>query len=166
MGLAMAEPYTACLQSQTMTNTKQQPGYWLAAYTRSRHESAVANQFRQKGLDALLPTYIDDCLEGLLRLMASQYREPLNLGTDELISVDGLVDLVSQIAGKKVVKYHDLTKPQGVRGRNSDNARLREVLGWEPQIRLRDGLRVTYLWIERELRKSGRTAPVLAYAAG
>ncbi len=109
--------------------------------------------------------YIDDCLEGLLRLMASQYREPLNLGTDELISVDGLVDLVSEIAGKRLVKYHDLTKPQGVRGRNSDNSRLREVLGWEPQIRLRDGLKVTYLWIERELRKSGRTAPVLAYAA-
>ena len=63
------------------------------------------------------------------------------------------------------MKYHDLTKPQGVRGRNSDNSRLREVLGWEPQIRLRDGLKVTYMWIERELRKAGRFAPVLAYAA-
>ena len=62
------------------------------------------------------------------------------------------------------MKYHDLTKPQGVRGRNSDNSRLREVLGWEPQIRLRDGLKVTYMWIERELRKAGRFAPVLAYA--
>ena len=109
--------------------------------------------------------YIDDCLDGLLRLMASSYREPLNLGTDELISVDGLVDLVCEIAGKQLVKQHDLTKPQGVRGRNSDNSRLREVLGWQPQIRLRDGLRVTYLWIERELRKAGRLAPVLAYAA-
>ena len=109
--------------------------------------------------------YIDDCVEGLLRLMASQYREPLNLGTDELISVDGLVDLVCEIAGKTLVKYHDLTKPQGVRGRNSDNSRLREVLGWEPQIRLRDGLKVTYMWIERELRRTGRLAPTLAYAA-
>ncbi len=109
--------------------------------------------------------YIDDCVDGLLRLMASAYREPLNLGTDELISVDGLVDLVSEIAGKRLIKHHDLTKPQGVRGRNSDNSRLRTVLGWEPQIRLCDGLRVTYLWIERELRKAGRLAPVLAYAA-
>ena len=109
--------------------------------------------------------YIDDCLDGLLRLMASSYREPLNLGTEELISVDGLVELACEIAGKHLVKYHDLTKPQGVRGRNSDNSRLREVLGWEPQIRLRDGLRVTYMWIERELRKSGRLSPVLAYTA-
>jgi GDP-D-mannose 3', 5'-epimerase len=109
--------------------------------------------------------YIDDCLDGLLRLMASQYREPLNLGTDELISVDGLVDLACDIAGKRLVKCHDLTKPQGVRGRNSDNARLREVLGWEPQIRLYDGLKVTYKWIECELRKAGRIAPALAYAA-
>ena len=109
--------------------------------------------------------YIDDCIDGLLRLMASQYREPLNLGTDELISVDGLVDLVCEIADKRLVKYHDLTKPQGVRGRNSDNSRLREVLGWEPQIRLCDGLKVTYKWIECELRKAGRIAPVLAYAA-
>jgi nucleoside-diphosphate-sugar epimerase len=109
--------------------------------------------------------YIDDCVDGLLRLMASQYREPLNLGTDELISVDGLVDLVCTIAGKRLLKYHDLTRPQGVRGRNSDNSRLRSVLGWEPQIRLSDGLTVTYKWIECELRKAGRVTPTLAYAA-
>ncbi len=117
------------------------------------------------GLQTRSFMYIDDCVDGLLRLMASQYREPLNLGTDELISVDGLVDLVCDIAGKQLVKYHDITKPQGVRGRNSDNSRLREVLGWEPQIRLRDGLNVTYKWIECELRKAGRFAPALAYAA-
>lgn len=117
------------------------------------------------GLQTRSFMYIDDCIDGLLRLMASQYREPLNLGTDERISVDGLVDLVCDIAGKQLVKYHDLTKPQGVRGRNSDNSRLREVLGWEPQIRLRDGLKVTYKWIECELRKAGRFARALAYAA-
>jgi GDP-D-mannose 3',5'-epimerase len=99
---------------------------------------------------------IDDCVEGLLRLMASSYREPLNLGTDRLISINGLVDLVSQIAGKRLVKRHDLTKPQGVRGRNSDNSRLRDVLGWEPSIGLRQGLEVTYRWIEEELRREGR----------
>jgi lipopolysaccharide/colanic/teichoic acid biosynthesis glycosyltransferase len=109
--------------------------------------------------------YIDDCVEGLLRLMASSYRDPLNLGTDELISVDGLVDLVCEIAGKKLVKIHDLKKPQGVRGRNSDNSRLRQVLGWEPRIFLGDGLKVTYLWIEHQLRKSKRLPPAFAYAA-
>jgi GDP-D-mannose 3',5'-epimerase len=100
--------------------------------------------------------YIDDCVEGLLRLMASSYREPLNLGTDRLISINDLVDLISQIASKRLVKRHDLSKPQGVRGRNSDNSRLREVLGWEPSIGLRQGLEVTYRWIEEELRRDGR----------
>ena len=109
--------------------------------------------------------FIDDCVEGLLRLMASSYREPLNLGTDELISVDGLVDLVCQIAGKQLVKRHDLNKPQGVRGRNSDNSNLRRVLGWEPQITLRDGLKVTYIWIEHELRKAKRLPPAFKYTA-
>lgn len=109
--------------------------------------------------------YIDDCIEGLLRLMASDYGEPLNLGTDELVSVDGLVDLVCAVAGKKLVKRHDCTKPQGVRGRNSDNSRLRSVLGWEPKIPLREGLKTTYFWIEEELRKAGRLAPELSCAA-
>jgi len=102
--------------------------------------------------------YIDDCVEGLLRLMASDYREPLNLGTDRLISINGLVDLISGIAGKQLTKRHDLSKPQGVRGRNSDNSRLRSVLGWEPGISLAEGLSVTYRWIEDELRNAGRLA--------
>jgi len=109
--------------------------------------------------------FIDDCIEGLLRLMASAYREPLNLGTDELISVDGLVDLISEIAGKRLVKRHNLNRPQGVRGRNSDNSRLRVVLGWEPKTRLRQGLDVTYHWIAEELRRSGRFVPEPVYAA-
>lgn len=100
--------------------------------------------------------YVDDCLEGLLRLMASSYCEPLNLGTERLISVNGLVDLISEIAGKRLIKRHDRTKPQGVRGRNSDNRRLREVLKWEPSVSLEEGLRVTYRWIENELRQAGR----------
>jgi GDP-D-mannose 3',5'-epimerase len=100
--------------------------------------------------------YVDDCLEGMLRLMASDYREPLNLGTDRLISINSLVDLVGEIAGKRLVKRHDRTKPQGVRGRNSDNTRLARVLGWEPSIPLETGLQTTYRWIESELRKAGR----------
>lgn len=96
--------------------------------------------------------YIDDCVEGLIRLMASNYHKPLNLGTSQMVSVDGLVDIISAIAGKHLTKRHDLTKPQGVRGRNSDNTRLLEILGWEPSISLATGLEVTYRWIEDELR--------------
>jgi nucleoside-diphosphate-sugar epimerase len=107
--------------------------------------------------------YIDDCVEGLLRLMASDYREPINLGNDRLISINELVDLVSQIAGKRLSKKHDLSKPQGVRGRNSDNGRLSDVLGWAPGISLETGLEITYKWIEGELKKAGRIP--LKYAA-
>jgi nucleoside-diphosphate-sugar epimerase len=91
--------------------------------------------------------YIDDCVEGIYRLMQSDYAAPINLGSDELVSIDELVDIVSGIAGKEIIKRHDLTRPQGVRGRNSDNSRLREVLGWEPSTILRQGLVPTYKWI-------------------
>ena len=104
--------------------------------------------------------YVDDCVEGLLRLMASDYRDPLNLGTDRLISINELVDLVSEIADKRLTKQHDLSKPQGVRGRNSDNNRLRQTLGWEPSVSLEQGLNVTYRWIENELRRAGRLAKI------
>lgn len=104
--------------------------------------------------------YVDDCVEGLTRLMASSHRDPLNLGTDRLISINGLVDLISEIAGKRLIKHHDLTKPQGVRGRNSDNSRLRDTLGWEPSISLEEGLSITYRWIENELRRAGRATTV------
>jgi GDP-D-mannose 3', 5'-epimerase len=101
--------------------------------------------------------YVDDCVEGLLRLMASDYHEALNLGTDQLVTINELVDMVSVVADKKLVKRHDLSKPQGVRGRNSDNTRLNKILNWVPSILLDEGLAVTYKWIEDELRKKGRT---------
>ena len=104
--------------------------------------------------------YIDDCVEGIYRLMRSDHREPINLGQDRMVSINELVDMVATIAGKKIGKRYDLTKPQGVRGRNSDNTRLREVLNWEPAVSLEDGLTVTYQWIAGELEK--RTAPVNA----
>jgi nucleoside-diphosphate-sugar epimerase len=88
--------------------------------------------------------------------MASDYHDPLNLGTDRLVTINELVNLVSKIASKRLVKRHDLSKPQGVRGRNSDNTRLNKVLGWEPSISLESGLEVTYKWIESELNKAGR----------
>lgn len=98
--------------------------------------------------------YIDDCVEGIYRLMRSDYREPLNLGQDRMISINQLVDMVAKIAGKRIGKRHDLTKPQGVRGRNSDNTRLREVLNWEPQISLEDGLAKTYHWIAEQVGRA------------
>jgi nucleoside-diphosphate-sugar epimerase len=105
--------------------------------------------------------YIDDCVEGIYRLMHSDHREPINLGQDRMISVNELVDIVANIAGKKIGKRYDLTKPQGVRGRNSDNTRLREVLKWEPTISLEDGLNITYHWIAGELEKQRTPADAL-----
>jgi nucleoside-diphosphate-sugar epimerase len=95
--------------------------------------------------------YIDDCVRGTHMLMRSDYREPLNLGQDRLISINELADLIAGIAGLSVIKKH-VAGPQGVRGRNSDNTRLRQVLGWEPVIPLEEGLRRTYEWIERQVQ--------------
>jgi nucleoside-diphosphate-sugar epimerase len=100
--------------------------------------------------------YVDDCVEGIHRLMRSSWREPLNLGQDRMISIDALVDLVAELAGKPLKKRHDLSKPQGVRGRNSDNTRLRQVLGWVPQVSLELGLEKTYRWIRAQLAAQGR----------
>jgi nucleoside-diphosphate-sugar epimerase len=99
--------------------------------------------------------YIDDCIEGIYRLMRSERREPLNLGQDRMLTINQLVDLVTAAAGKPVKKRHDLSKPQGVRGRNSDNTRLRQALGWVPQVSLERGLEITYQWIEAQLRARG-----------
>ena len=107
--------------------------------------------------------YIDDCVEGIYRLMKSDHRDPINLGQDRMISINELVEIVSRIAGKRIGKRYDLTKPQGVRGRNSDNTLLREVLKWEPTISLEDGLTTTYHWIAGEIAKPN--APVNALAA-
>ena len=105
--------------------------------------------------------YIDDCVEGIYRLMRSDYRDPLNLGQDRLISINELVDIVAAIAGKRIRKEYNLTAPQGVRGRNSDNDRLRAVLKWQPEISLEEGLRRTYVWIEAQIAQhaaQGRSA--------
>lgn len=91
--------------------------------------------------------YVNDCVEGLIRIMASGYHDALNLGTEELVTINRLVDLLAGIAGKQIKKRHNLDGPQGVRGRNSENTRLRQVLGWEPSIPLGQGLAITYPWI-------------------
>jgi GDP-D-mannose 3', 5'-epimerase len=94
--------------------------------------------------------YIDDCLEGIHRLMQSDHHEPLNLGQDRLVSINDLAHIIAAIAGWPVTLRH-VPGPQGVRGRNSDNTRLRLVLGWEPAVPLEDGLASTYAWIERQV---------------
>jgi len=104
------------------------------------------------GLQTRSFCYVDDCVEGILRLMDSDYSEPLNLGQDEVISINDLADLIADIAGVSIRKNH-IEGPEGVRGRNSDNSRLKEVLGWVPQIDLREGLQETYQWIEAQVRK-------------
>jgi len=92
--------------------------------------------------------YIGDCLEGIYRLMQSDFDRPLNIGSDELVTINQMVDMIADIAGKRLKKKHLLDKPQGVRGRNSDNTLIRKVFGWAPPTSLRDGLAKTYPWID------------------
>ena len=108
--------------------------------------------------------YIDDCVEGIYRLMRSDHAEPLNLGQDRLISINELADMVAEAAGTSIVKEH-VPGPQGVRGRNSDNTLLRQELGWEPRISLEEGIARTYRWIEEQVRSRGVRAPAPANAA-
>ena len=96
--------------------------------------------------------HVDDCVEGIYRLMQSDWREPLNLGTDRMVTINELAQIIIEISGKRDVSIKHIDGPQGVRGRNSDNSLLREVLGWEPQIDLEEGLVPTYRWIEKQVR--------------
>jgi nucleoside-diphosphate-sugar epimerase len=93
--------------------------------------------------------YIDDCLEGTYRLMESDFREPLNIGSDRLITINDLADTIIKISGKKIAKKYNLSAPQGVRGRNSDNTLCEKVLSWEPKIPLEEGLGKTYHWVAK-----------------
>jgi nucleoside-diphosphate-sugar epimerase len=99
-------------------------------------------------------TYIDDCLEGTLRLMDSDVSEPLNVGSSELVSINELVSLVENIADVKLERRYDLAAPKGVRGRNSDNTRILAELGWQPSMRLADGMQATYEWVRSEMSRS------------
>ena len=96
-------------------------------------------------------TYIDDCLEGTLRLMDSDVAEPLNVGSEQLVTINQLVDIVESIADVKLKRRYKLDAPKGVRGRNSDNTLIRQRLGWAPSIRLEEGMRQTYEWIHAQM---------------
>jgi GDP-D-mannose 3',5'-epimerase len=110
--------------------------------------------------------YIDDCLLGTQRILKSDILEPINLGSSELVSINQLVDIVEGIAGVKLKRNYNLSAPKGVNGRNSDNTRIKQLLGWEPSTRLRDGLEKTYAWIHEQIVTGARdkSAPALAYA--
>lgn len=95
--------------------------------------------------------YVDDFVEGALRIMDCDYSEPVNLGSEEVVSINELADIVEEVAGTELVRLYDTTKPQGVYGRGSDNALLRKVTGWEPRISLREGIRRLYPWVEAQV---------------
>jgi nucleoside-diphosphate-sugar epimerase len=96
--------------------------------------------------------YIDDCIDGIDRIFHSNIEEPINLGSSELVTINGLVDIVEDIAAVKLKRRYHLGAPKGVNGRNSDNTLIRKHLDWEPSTRLRDGLERTYAWIYDEYR--------------
>ena len=94
--------------------------------------------------------HVDDCLHGTTMLLHSDVVEPINVGSNELVTINGLVDIAEELAGVKLHRDYNLSAPKGVNGRNSDNSRIRRLLGWEPSIRLRDGMERTYRWIEAQ----------------
>jgi nucleoside-diphosphate-sugar epimerase len=96
-------------------------------------------------------TYIDDCIRATRALMASDMHDPLNIGSDELVTINQLVDIVEEIAGVRFTRRHNLSAPKGVRGRSSDNTLIRRTLGWAPSTRLRDGMARTYQWIYEQM---------------
>jgi nucleoside-diphosphate-sugar epimerase len=98
--------------------------------------------------------YIDDCVKGTQAILHSDILEPINLGSDELVTINGLVDLVEDIAGIKLKRRYNLGAPKGVNGRNSDNTRIKKLLNWAPNIKLRDGLERTYAWIHDQVLKA------------
>jgi len=96
--------------------------------------------------------YIDDCIDGILKIMYSDIKEPINLGSSEMVSIDTLADMIEKIAGVKLKHVHDLKAPKGVRGRNSENTLIKKYLKWEPAYPLKDGLAKTYAWIREQLK--------------
>ncbi len=114
-------------------------------------------------------TYIDDCLKGTQMITESEIREPINLGSDELVTINDLVDIVEEIAGVKLERRYKLDAPKGVNGRNSDNTKIRNYLDWAPSVRLREGMEKTYRWIEEQMvglaGKSSHFDPTAAYSS-
>ena len=106
--------------------------------------------------------YIDDCITGLDKLMESDFSDPINLGRSELVSINQLIDIISEIAGVEVEREHNLDAPQGVRGRSSDNSLILDKLKWEPEVNLKTGLVQTYAWIEEQIEREARGESVIS----
>lgn len=104
--------------------------------------------------------YITDCIKGILDITASDILYPINLGSSELVSINQLVDMAEELGNVKLKRRYNLDAPKGVRGRNSDNTLIKKELGWEPNTKLKDGLAITYKWIEQEMKKSGNESVV------
>src|SRR5262245_46764340 len=121
----------------------------IEAKLSGRHEIEIWGRGRQTS--SLM--YIDDCLKGTQDILASDILDPINLGSSELVTINGLVDIVEAIAGVKLKRTYNLNAPKGVNGRNSDNTLIKKLLGWEPGIRLREGLEKTYRWIYDQIPK-------------
>jgi len=101
--------------------------------------------------------YIDDAVTGTIMVMESDYTKPVNIGSDRLVTIDELADMIIKISGKSITKTYDLTAPQGVRGRNADLTLLRKHIGWEPKVSLEEGLEKTYKWIEMKVNEDKKT---------
>jgi len=118
-----------------------------AAFCRKALVSDKEFEIWGNGLQTRSFMYVDDCVEGILRLMESDFTKPINLGSDEMVSMNEMADMVIRLAGKELTHNH-VPGPEGVRGRNSDNTLIKQVLGWAPAIKLEDGLKITMQWIK------------------
>ncbi|CAM6107337.1 unnamed protein product [Calypogeia fissa] len=123
-----------------------------AAFSRKAITSTECFEMWGDGKQTRSFTFIDECVEGVLRLTKSDYSEPLNLGSDEMVSMNEMAEIVLSFDGKKLPIKH-IPGPEGVRGRNSDNTLIKEKLGWAPSMKLKDGLRITYYWIKEQVEK-------------
>jgi GDP-D-mannose 3',5'-epimerase len=101
--------------------------------------------------------YIEDAVTGTVMLMESDYDKPVNIGSDRLVTIDELADMIIKISGKDITKKYDLEAPQGIRGRNADLTLVRNTIGWEPKVSLEEGLEKTYKWIERKVKEDRKT---------
>ncbi len=119
----------------------------LEAKASGRHEIEIWGDGRQTRSFM----YVDDCTKGTQAILESEIHEPINLGSSELVTINQLVDIVEEIAGVKLKRKYNLNAPKGVNGRNSDNTLIQKYLGWEPSIKLRDGMARTYAWIESQM---------------
>ena len=128
-----------------------------AAFCRKAAAATVEAEMWGDGKQTRSFTFIDDCVEGILRLTKSDFSEPLNLGSDEQVSMNQMMELALSFGDKKIPIKH-IPGPEGVRGRNSDNKLIKEKLGWHPSLKLADGLKITYAWIKEQMEKEAKDA--------